>query len=57
MAYKIIADECINCGACVAECPVDAITEGDGYHVINAELCIECGNCAEVCPVGAPVKE
>ncbi|MBR6571321.1 MAG: 4Fe-4S binding protein, partial [Clostridia bacterium] len=27
MAY-IITDECISCGACQAECPVDAIAEG-----------------------------
>ena len=28
MAYKI-TDDCISCGACAAECPVDAISEGD----------------------------
>ena len=27
MAYKI-TDECISCGACAAECPVEAISEG-----------------------------
>lgn len=56
MAYKI-TDECIACGACVAECPVEAITEGDGKFEIDAEKCIECGACAGACPVGAPVQE
>jgi len=56
MAYKI-SDECIQCGACAAECPVEAISEGEDKYVIDADTCIECGNCAEVCPVGAPAQE
>ncbi len=53
MAYKI-SDECIACGACEAECPVDAISEGDGKYVIDSETCIDCGSCSGVCPVDAP---
>ena len=56
MAY-IISDDCISCGACEAECPVNAIAEGAGKSVIDADSCIECGACAGVCPVGAPVQE
>ena len=56
MAYKI-SDECISCGACEAECPVSAISAGDGKYVIDAETCIECGACNSVCPVGAPQAE
>ena len=55
MAYKIVADECLGCGACAPECPVDCIKEVDGKYVIDAEQCLECGACAGVCPVGAPV--
>jgi ferredoxin len=51
MAYKI-SDECIACGTCIDECPVDAIAEGDIY-TIDAELCTDCGSCVEVCPVEA----
>lgn len=36
MAYQI-SDDCISCGACQAECPVDAISEGDGKYVIDAD--------------------
>jgi ferredoxin len=57
MAYKIDADACISCGACMAECPVEAISEGDTAYLIDADTCIECGACAAACPVGAPVAE
>ena len=50
MAYKI-SDDCISCGACQAECPVSAISEGDGKYEIDADTCIECGACNGVCPV------
>lgn len=56
MAY-VISDECICCGACAPECPVEAISEGDGKYVIDADLCTSCGTCAGVCPVGAPAEE
>ena len=56
MAYKI-TDECISCGACAAECPVEAIAEGDGKYEINPDKCIDCGACAGVCPMEAAHAE
>jgi len=56
MAY-IITDDCINCGACEPECPVECIKEGDGKYVIDKDVCTECGACAAVCPVDAPKPE
>jgi len=52
MTYKI-SDECFACGACLPECPTEAIAEG-AIYVIHAEKCIDCGACAAVCPVDAP---
>jgi len=52
-----ITDECINCDICVAECPNEAISEGDEIYVIDPDLCTECvghfetSQCVEVCPV------
>ncbi|MCY6957103.1 4Fe-4S binding protein [Clostridium brassicae] len=56
MAFKII-DSCVSCGACEPECPVNAISQGEHYYVIDPNTCIDCGACANVCPVGAPVPE
>lgn len=56
MAYKI-SDDCISCGACAAECPVEAISEGDSKYEIDADACVSCGACAGACPVGAPNEE
>lgn len=52
MAYVINSD-CISCGACAPECPVDAITAGADQYEIAADLCIDCGACASTCPTGA----
>ena len=48
----VISDDCIACGTCISECPVEAISEGDIYS-INPDICTDCGTCAEVCPTGA----
>ena len=56
MAYKI-SDDCIGCGSCASECPVEAISEKDGKYVIDPDLCLDCGSCASVCPVDAPAAE
>ena len=55
LAYTI-NDECINCGVCESECPVDCIKQEDSKYVINAEECISCGACAAVCPVDAAAE-
>ncbi len=47
----VITEECIACAACEAECPEEAISEGDPIFIINPEQCTDCAACAEVCPV------
>ncbi|MBQ8305887.1 MAG: 4Fe-4S binding protein [Blautia sp.] len=52
MAY-VISDECVSCGTCEAECPNEAISQGDTQYVIDADACVDCGTCADACPTGA----
>ena len=43
-------DKCVNCYACIAECPVKYCLDGSGDKItINHDLCIGCGNCINVC--------
>ena len=60
----MITDSCINCDACIDECPATAIISADEspsadgdyrYAYVKPEKCIECVDaavpkCAEVCP-------
>jgi ferredoxin len=54
MAY-VITEDCVACGTCAGECPVEAISEGDIY-VIDPDKCLSCGTCADACPTGAIVE-
>lgn len=49
----VISSECVSCGACESQCPVGAISQGDGKYVIDAEKCVDCGACVSACPVSA----
>ncbi len=53
MAYEIIADACVNCGACEGECPTSAISEQGDKRVISADACVSCGACSGACPTEA----
>ncbi len=48
--YRIIAEKCKGCTACVRKCPVEAITGTVREpHVIDAEKCIGCASCVSAC--------
>ena len=56
MSYSI-NDECIACGSCESECPVQAISEGEDKYIIDPKLCTDCGACSDICPVEAIISE
>jgi NAD-dependent dihydropyrimidine dehydrogenase PreA subunit len=51
MTY-VIALPCVDLKdkACIEECPVDCIYEGDRMLYIQADECVDCGACEPVCP-------
>jgi len=59
----VINEECVACGACVDECPNDAISEGDPIYIIDPNKCTECvgffeePQCVNVCPTEAIVPD
>jgi NAD-dependent dihydropyrimidine dehydrogenase PreA subunit len=54
MPHAINSEECVACGACASQCPVEAIAEGsDGKYHINPDVCTDCGSCVDICPVTA----
>lgn len=58
----LITDLCISCGACIDECPVEAIVDedanptGEDIFYVYEDKCVECVGhndmpaCAESCP-------
>jgi NAD-dependent dihydropyrimidine dehydrogenase PreA subunit len=51
----VIGEPCIDIvdRACVDECPVDCIYEGDRALYIHPDECVDCGACEPFCPVEA----
>ncbi|MDD1764114.1 MAG: 4Fe-4S binding protein, partial [Methanobacteriaceae archaeon] len=49
----VLEDECLGCGACINECPVDCIELEMPSPIHISEKCVSCGRCVEVCPVQA----
>jgi NAD-dependent dihydropyrimidine dehydrogenase PreA subunit len=53
---EVDCDKCIDCGACYALCPVDAISYNKDYSVVfDEKTCIgsPCGLCVDACPARA----
>lgn len=52
MVVKVIAENCVACGACADVCPNGAIQIED-IAVIDASKCTDCGACVDECPSSA----
>jgi NADH:ubiquinone oxidoreductase subunit F (NADH-binding)/NAD-dependent dihydropyrimidine dehydrogenase PreA subunit/(2Fe-2S) ferredoxin len=51
IAYDIDQEKCTACGACLRNCPVDAVNKSkDKVFTIVQEKCIKCGACFTACP-------
>jgi electron transfer flavoprotein alpha subunit len=53
MTVLIDSARCIGCGACVVECPVEALDLVDGVAVVDPAKCKDTGSCVKVCPANA----
>ena len=58
MTY-VIAQPCVDLKdrACIDECPVDCIYEGQRMLYIHPDECVDCGACEPVCPVEAIAQD
>ena len=56
MAYRIIEDKCVGCGACAWVCLFGvpkATAEGGAKYTIPKDKCVGCGHCENICPNSA----
>ena len=57
----VITETCVTCGACLWECPTEAIAPGAPRPIVAEARCTECygyfgeAQCVVVCPVDAIV--
>lgn len=49
----VIADRCMECGACAEACPNPPPVGSAGWERSDLHKCLRCGKCAEACPTGA----
>ncbi|PIE32091.1 NADH-quinone oxidoreductase subunit J/K [candidate division KSB3 bacterium] len=50
--FTIDRNACVDCGACFRVCPVNAISQDGGHHILQ-ETCIRCGECQTTCHFNA----
>ncbi|MBC2713652.1 MAG: DUF362 domain-containing protein [Desulfosarcina sp.] len=50
-------DACTACGACVEQCPAQALSMPDNLPQVDMERCVTCFCCQEICPEKAMVLQ
>lgn len=53
MEITVLEEECIGCGVCINQCPVDCIELEIPSPIHIGKECVYCGKCVETCPVQA----
>lgn len=53
MTVLVDKTKCIGCGACLVECPVEALDLIDGLAMVDPKKCDDLGKCVMVCPTDA----
>ena len=51
--FVVDDDRCFGCAACVALCPVDALTLDGILAIVDEPKCTHCEHCIPACPVHA----
>ena len=53
LLFKVDEDRCFGCAACVALCPVNALTLEGLLAIVDEPSCTHCEHCIPACPVHA----
>ncbi|MGD9210696.1 MAG: nitroreductase family protein [Desulfobacteraceae bacterium] len=53
LQFKIDAEQCLACEACVTDCPFGVLAMADQPILENPDNCIACQHCLAICPTGA----
>ena len=56
LLFEVDEDRCFGCAACVALCPVNALTLEGLLAIVDEPSCTHCEHCIPACPVHAPVS-
>ena len=51
--FVVDDDRCCGCAACIALCPVDALTLEGLLAIVDEPTCTHCNHCIPACPVFA----
>lgn len=46
-------EKCVECGMCLAYCPVNSIEFKEDKYIVNYDFCKGCGICSNECPKDA----